>query len=220
MESKEDLGRLSKSWQRAMGVRKNTHSISMKQCTNKLCYDYNKFLRQQQEEKKKLFDDLKKRQAVLQFRRRREEKKLGRRKPHSKSTESLGKDNPIAGGAILERVRSIDTCPNNESNQENDSQSLEMAGRLRKSRTYSRSAEDLQALFDNARRKRDEERWKIETLFRLPKLQPLPPIYASRSPFTSSTNPSSHGSQALEEQRPNFGGSQPTADNKHRNFSK
>ena len=217
MESKEDIWNLSKSWQRAMEVRNNTYSSSMKQCTNKLCYDYNRFLRQQDAQKKKLFDDLKKRQAVLQLRRKEEEKIFGRRKPLSKSKESLRKDNQFARGAILERGRSIDTCQNDESNQEADSESLEMTGRIRKSRTYSRSAEDLQALFDNARRKRDEKRWKIETLFRLPKLQPLPPIYTSGSQFTSSNNPPS---QMSEEEGQNFGVLPPVSDNKNRKLSK
>ena len=174
---------LSKTLKRAMGARKTAFFVSLKQCKKRLDIDYSAFLRRQQTEKKKLVDDWKKRQRALESSRMKVKAAFRQNRMLSRSTEDLRRETSLPENNIVTDVKNITKRPMNHRLPTAGFQSIQTTGRIMKPRAFSRSAEDLQTLFDNARLKHDE-RWRKDDEFKLPRLQPTPSIvYTTGSSF-------------------------------------
>ena len=181
MGSEEDLGTFTKSWNRAMRVRKNHFTIGLEQSKNRLDIDYSEFLRKQHTQKKKLVGDLKKRQKALALGREKVEDALRRQKALSRSTEDLRRDISLAEDKIFGNDKNVNNSPSNSCFLTTDVQSRSQEKMRLEPITYSRSTGDLRTLVGDGVRKSHDEQWGSDSGFKLPRLQPIPPIYIAAS---------------------------------------
>ena len=181
---------LSKSWKRALIVRKNNFTTGLKQLKNNIDNDYNAFLRRQKLQKKKLVDDSERRQRVRKISRETVDNAFRRHDALTQSTEDLRKeitraeDEILANGSLQIRpiARSLSA----------ECRSPDMMRRGLRPRAYSRSAEDLRTLFGD---KTTDKPWKEDSELKLPRLQPLPPLYTSTSSLAAINKTSPNGNQ-------------------------
>ena len=179
-----------------MRVQKNNFSIELEQSKNRLDNDYSEFLRRQKAQKNKLVGDLKKRQIALASSREKIGDSLRRQEALSRSTEDLRRGISLAEDKVLGNDQDFDNRPINNCFLTVDFRSSEKI-RLR-SRAYSRSTEDLLTLFSNDRRKYQDESWGSDSEFKLPRLQPIPPIYTAASSLVDINKLPSRGSQTAK----------------------
>lgn len=169
----------SKSWKRALMVRRNNFTFDLKQISKTIDKEYTSFINRQNAEKKELAERADRRQSARKVSRERVEDALKRQEALSRSTEDLRKELSFAEEIIMAKDMRRKARPVRRSRWSTPNCCSAGARVCSRARAFSRSAEDLTTLFNNVAKECDHQSLRGDSEFKLPKLQLLPPIYAS-----------------------------------------